>query len=95
MCYSVYLLHLFVLLPLLFSAREALIFSYADTMVLYLKVVVFSYLLAIPFALAFEVPIMSLEKLLLFPPKKKRRTDNGREYMPINDAEKAISRQTS
>ena len=70
--YMVYLLHVFLLLQYFFTLRDAVFYQSSYMLWIYFYTLIFAFLLAIPCTLLFEVPFMTLEKLVLFPPKPKR-----------------------
>lgn len=69
--YSVYLIHVSIILWLLFFNEHALYLSNINMAYFSLGVLVFSTILSVPFSLFCEVPYMTLEKIWLMPQKKK------------------------
>ena len=74
LCYSAYLIHIFVLTQLYVSARSPMYFQNSYVLWIYCYVIIFTFLLSIVFTLTFEVPFMTLEKLVIF--RKKPRKDS-------------------
>ena len=70
--YMVYLLHVFLFLQYFFTLRAPVHYQSSYMLWLYIYVLILVFLLAIPCTLLFEVPFMTLEKLVLFPAKPKR-----------------------
>ena len=93
LCYSVYLVHVFIYLQYYVSVRTALYAQYSYIIWIYFYVLIASFLLAFPFTLLFEVPFMNIEKFLLFPPRskpEKKEVKVDTEETPSKDLQKTM-----
>jgi len=78
--YSVYLLHVLIIVWFFFRLRQNFYANNAFLTFIFFAVLIMSHLLAVPFTLLLEVPSLSFEKIFLFPPKPQNA--NKKELLP-------------
>lgn len=66
-----YMVHLFVFTFYTSQLRANIYLNHGTIMMMYVGVIVTTLLIAVPLSTAFESPLMQIERLILFPPKKK------------------------
>ena len=82
-----YMIHLFVFTFYFAQLRSTLYLDHATILMVYIGVITLTLLLAVVFSTAFESPMMQLERLVLFPPKKKRAQSKPKLLPEINNSD--------
>lgn len=70
--YSTYLIHIAIIAAVQVSSNNTEEISRSRTVYIYFGIYCFSYIAALLISLLSEVPILNIEKTLLFPPKEKK-----------------------
>ena len=74
--YSVYMIHIFVLLWLFYDTKQSFYNTGQFLTFTSMGVTLFTFILAIPFSLVAETPFMNIEKYVLFPAPRKMKEVN-------------------
>mmetsp|Transcript_14536 Transcript_14536/g.16252 ORF Transcript_14536/g.16252 Transcript_14536/m.16252 type:complete len:573 (+) Transcript_14536:269-1987(+) len=81
-----YMIHLFVFSFYFGQQRQTVMLYHPSIIWIYIGVIILTFIIAVPLSTAFESPLMQLERLVLFPPKK-RRTETKEKLLPqINNS---------
>mmetsp|Transcript_23891 Transcript_23891/g.26510 ORF Transcript_23891/g.26510 Transcript_23891/m.26510 type:complete len:186 (+) Transcript_23891:1420-1977(+) len=76
-----YMVHLFVFSFYFAQIRQAIYLSHATVLFAYIGVIIVTLLISIVLSIAFESPLIQLERLVLFPPKKRSQSKPMLEEM--------------
>ena len=90
--FMIYLIHLNIIEWFFAQSRQALYLSYKPIFWNYASMLLVSCLLSIPLSAMFEAPFMNIEKLLIFPPKNKKKQEQIK-YEPKEEI-KQVSQTT-
>lgn len=83
-----YLIHMFVFSFYFGQMRTSVYLNHKTILFAYCGVILLTVLLAIPFSVFLEAPWMQLEKLVLFPPKRKGKPVSANyENLKINNSD--------
>jgi peptidoglycan/LPS O-acetylase OafA/YrhL len=91
--FSAYLIHDMVLLSYMSAFKQSYFIDVKSSTFMVAGAIVLSYLLAIPFCFISEVPFLQLEKLILFPPKKKRSSTKEKSNA-VKEGEESLMEST-
>lgn len=69
--YAVYLIHEIFLVVFTFSERSYKYYTHIDAVVVALSMIVFAYLIGSLLTLLIDSPLGNIDKVFIFPPKKK------------------------
>lgn len=87
-----YMIHLFVFSFFFAQMRNSLYLNHKTILWSYFGVITLTLILAIPFSMFLEVPLMQLERLIIFPPRKKSKHSEDKSIdMKINNSELGTS----